>query len=93
MKKVKVLSGMKVKVVGSAHLRYQYSFDSLTLGKVYNVITGFGEEIKDPDLNEHVPKFQLKCGINEFEIINDEGEPCWATLTGLEDEPIFELLQ
>lgn len=92
MKKIEVRSGMKVKVVGSANIRYQYGLENLTTSKIYNVITGYDEVIKDPGMYDFIPKFQVRCGINEFEIIDDLGKPCWASLTGLEDEPIFELV-
>lgn len=85
---MQVQKGQKVKCVGGLHVRYKYGLEGLTTNKEYPVITGFGEYPKDDRLST----YSHTLGENEFEIVDDDGFACWATLASIEDEPLFEVV-
>lgn len=89
MEKIELKRGQKVKCVGSAFVRYMYGLEDLTTGKIYEVITGFGEKAKDLALAEA----SVTLGHDQFEIVDDEGCACWSTLTSLEREAIFKVVE
>lgn len=83
MNKIKLSRGQKVKCKATQHQKYKYGIENISNDKQYEIIRGFGDKC-------------LQIGhildANEFNIVDDLGEPVWFTTTSIEDEPLFEVV-
>lgn len=84
MNKIKLSRGQKVICKATQHQKYNYGIENISNDKQYEIIRGFGDKC-------------LQIGhyldVNEFNIVDDLGEPVWFTTTSIEDEPLFEVVK
>lgn len=84
MNKIKLSRGQKIKCKATQYQKYKYGIENISNNKQYEIIRGFGDKC-------------LQLGhildANEFNIVDDLGEPVWFTTTSIEDEPLFEVVE
>lgn len=84
MNKIKLSRGQKIKCKATQYQKYEYGIENISNNKQYEIIRGFGDKC-------------LQLGhildANEFNIVDDLGEPVWFTTTSIEDEPLFEVVE